>query len=212
MGDFNLNILNVDTHKPTSEYVDLMFSHAMLPMINKPTRSTTDSHTCIDNIFSNHMGPDSKSLQGILFTDITDHFPVFFIDLSTKNKNEKRIVARRSFTTKAKENFKSKIDEFDWTRTRESTDAQEAMSLFHSNYKRIFDECFPVRKIELGYKHRKEWLSDDIKKQFSRKINCSLCIEKNQPSTLITHIRTTKIDSMQLSGDATLIITKIFLN
>ena len=169
MGDFNLNILNVDTHKPTSEYVDLMFSHAMLPMINKPTRSTTDSHTCIDNIFSNHMGPDSKSLQGILFTDITDHFPVFFIDLSTKNKTEKRIVARRSFTTKAKENFKSKIDEFDWTRTRESTVAQEAMSLFHSNYKRIFDECFPVRKIELGYKHRKEWLSDEVKKAIQQK-------------------------------------------
>ena len=169
MGDFNLNILNTDKDPKTAEFVDLMFSYAMLPLINKPTRSTTHSNTCIDNIFSNHVSTSSKSLQGILFTDISDHFPIFFFDLTTKDKNEKRTVTKRLFTLKASENFKNSIQEFDWSTASNITDAQEAMSFFHKNYKSIFDTCFPIRKITLGYKHRKEWLPDYVKSSIALK-------------------------------------------
>ena len=94
MGDFNLDILNSDTHPPTKEYIDVMFSHSMFPLINKPTRSTLDTHTCIDNIYSNHVTPTSTSIQGILYTDISDHFPVFFIDIDTKGKSQKQTMIK----------------------------------------------------------------------------------------------------------------------
>ena len=103
MGDFNLNILNADSHAPTSQFVDIMFAHSMYPLINKPTRVTNSTATCIENVFSNHVTPTSKSIQGIFYTDITDHFPIFFIDISTTTKFEKKV--ERSFTQAANEKF-----------------------------------------------------------------------------------------------------------
>ena len=82
LGDFNVNILNSDNHLPTREFVDSLFSHSFIPKITKPTRVTNRSATLIDNIFSN-VPPDSEcDLSGILYTDISDHFPVFYIDNS----------------------------------------------------------------------------------------------------------------------------------
>ena len=53
MGDFNLNLLNKDTHNKTADFLEILFSHSYLPMINRPTRVRTESAILIDNIFSN---------------------------------------------------------------------------------------------------------------------------------------------------------------
>ena len=39
-GDFNINLLNYDTHQETLDYVDTMFSNACIPLIARPTRIT----------------------------------------------------------------------------------------------------------------------------------------------------------------------------
>ena len=54
MGDFNMNLLNCDTDKDTSDYIDTLFSHSFYPTINSPTRITPTSKTLIDNIFYNN--------------------------------------------------------------------------------------------------------------------------------------------------------------
>jgi hypothetical protein len=78
MGDFNINLLNVDTHIPSSEFLENMFLYYFFPMITKPTKVKGDSATIIDNIYCNNM--DNMDIcNGILYTDISDHFPVFTI-------------------------------------------------------------------------------------------------------------------------------------
>ena len=158
MGDFNLNLLDTDNFRPTTDFVDLMFSFSMFPLINKPTRSTSDTATCIDNIFSNHVTPTSKSIQGILYTDISDHFPIFFIDINTKGKIEKKTLFRRAFTPEAKSSFTAEIESTDWLDIIDTSVAQNAMTKFHSRFKNIFDKHFPTKQINVGYKNRKEWL------------------------------------------------------
>ena len=54
-----------------------MFSHSMLPIINKPTRVTASSATIIDNIYITDNNPNT--FQGLLCTDISDHLPIFYI-------------------------------------------------------------------------------------------------------------------------------------
>ena len=34
MGDFNVNLLNYEKHNKTTDFVNMMFSHPMLPIIN----------------------------------------------------------------------------------------------------------------------------------------------------------------------------------
>ena len=76
MGDFNINIINED-HQATSDFINLMNSNSLYPVISKPTRVTPTTATLIDNIFSNNLEFNMNS--GILYADLTDHFPIFQI-------------------------------------------------------------------------------------------------------------------------------------
>ena len=58
MGDFNVNLLNTDTHVLSNDFLNLIYSHAFIPLITKPTRISKSSATLIDNIFSNDINND----------------------------------------------------------------------------------------------------------------------------------------------------------
>jgi len=72
MGDFDINILNSHSHQPTNEFINLMTSNSLYPQTNSLTSSTA---TLIDNIFTNTLELNMNS--GILYTDLSDHLPVF---------------------------------------------------------------------------------------------------------------------------------------
>ena len=77
MGDFNINLLNFDSHANTELFVNTMGSYNFYPQILKPTRITEHSATLIDNIFFNSL--EYHTISGNLVTDIFDHMPNFFI-------------------------------------------------------------------------------------------------------------------------------------
>ena len=66
MGDFNLNLLNYETHSDTNDFINSVISYSLLPYILHPTRVTEHSATIIDNIFSNIADGESTS-GNILF-------------------------------------------------------------------------------------------------------------------------------------------------
>ena len=51
MGDFNVNLLNSENDKSTSDFLDMLGSFSLLPQVILPTRVTSYSKTLIDNIF-----------------------------------------------------------------------------------------------------------------------------------------------------------------
>ena len=60
-----------------------MYSYSFFPLINKPTGVSKHSATLIDNIFCN--GINNKDItNGIFYTAISDHFPIFSINLTIK--------------------------------------------------------------------------------------------------------------------------------
>ena len=84
LGDFNINLLNHDTHNLTGEFYDLMTSNSFLPLITRPTRVTATSATLIDNIFSNYLENCSHWMQGLMVTYISDHYPIFHVNRRVK--------------------------------------------------------------------------------------------------------------------------------
>ena len=76
MGDFNVNLLNSESHELTSTFVETLFSYSFVPLITKPTRVGVNCATLIDNIFTNS-AVQNEIIPGILMTDISDHFPIF---------------------------------------------------------------------------------------------------------------------------------------
>ena len=53
VGDYNINLLNVDSHSLTADFNDTICSYGLVLLIIRPTRVTETSATLIDNIFTN---------------------------------------------------------------------------------------------------------------------------------------------------------------
>lgn len=73
IGDININLLSTNGDY-VSNLSNLFHSYMFFPVINKPTRFTNTSATIIDHFWSND--PNYLS-SGILFSNISDHFPIF---------------------------------------------------------------------------------------------------------------------------------------
>ena len=75
MGDFNLNLLNVANNIKVQNFINVMRQFSFYPTVTKPTRVANNSATLIDHIWLN-FDVDSDGSSNIIFTGITDHFPV----------------------------------------------------------------------------------------------------------------------------------------
>ena len=171
LGDYNINLLNSSQHNATQEFTDLMFSHSLLPNITKPTRVTLKSATLIDNIFSNNLLSTNKILTGIWYSDISDHYPIFQIDYSSTTTNEIPVIKHRVFSQANMEMFSSALTNHSWDHILSDSDAQSAYSLFLNDYTKMYNDCFPLKTIKVGYKTKKGWLSEELKNAIKIKID-----------------------------------------
>ena len=78
MGDFNIDLLNYDSHIATNEFVNMMFTHYFQPCILHPSRITDTSSTIIDNIYINS-ATENSVFGGNILSLISDHLPQFAI-------------------------------------------------------------------------------------------------------------------------------------
>ena len=168
-GDFNIDLFKSDVHAGTSEYLEIMYSHSFLPMINRPTRITSKTATLIDNIFFNNAFLDINYSSGILFNSTSDHFPIFHILDDTNIPEQEQRIIKRNYCQRNQNNFIEALTKIDWSLLYTLNNAQFAYDLFHQNICALFDKCFPKLCIKPGYKTRKSWLSDELKDKIKRK-------------------------------------------
>ena len=84
MGDFNIDLLSTtQTHGQRLKI--LLYTYALHPHIDKPTGITNTSSTLIDNIFSTNFS--NETTNGILYYDISDHLPIFMINIASLNSD-----------------------------------------------------------------------------------------------------------------------------
>ena len=168
---------------PSSDFIDIMYSHTLLPLIDKPTRVNKDSATVIDNIFTNNI-EYIQHKSGILYTDISDHFPVFSIvsEFHLRDTEGKTFYEKRVFSKYNIKKFHKKLQQIDWSCILTCNKCQDAFSLFHSQYCSKYEECFPYVKFKIGYKNRKPWLTSALKT--SIKIKNKLYVKSIKMPTL----------------------------
>lgn len=53
LGDMNIDFLKYNIHSQTNDYLDMLYSNIILPIITKPTRLTSHTATLIDHIYTN---------------------------------------------------------------------------------------------------------------------------------------------------------------
>ena len=80
LGDFNINLLNNNEHRPTNDFLDSLLSSSLLSYILQPTQLTGHSKALIDNIFFN-LTP-CEVISGNVTATTSDHLPQFLIALN----------------------------------------------------------------------------------------------------------------------------------
>ena len=84
----------------------------------------------IDNIFTNNFSP--SLISGLLFTDISDHLPVFVIsseDMNSSRKTNKKIRVRdKNKTTMSK--FIEQLGSVNWTQIESYDDPNNSYNTF----------------------------------------------------------------------------------
>ena len=53
MSSYNINILNHEIHTETSNFLNVLFSNSIIPLITRHTRNGEHSATLVDNILTN---------------------------------------------------------------------------------------------------------------------------------------------------------------
>ena len=114
--------MNIDKRAPSQDFAEALFSHSFFPFITKPTRVTDKSATLIDNIFYNNNVENSSSLAGILYTDISDHFPVYHIDYSDDVSMVDNSFKKRVYSMTNMERFSSTMSEKNWNNVSHDDD------------------------------------------------------------------------------------------
>ena len=165
-GDFNLDLLNAASHNPTSDYLNTFYSGSFYPLIDKPTRVTTKSATLIDNIFTNVL--NTKITPGILFNDITDHFPIFHLLNNTRNQNKQSNNVnnyRTSRTMKIKNIclLGTELEQTQWEEVTNCDSAEGSYNSFITKFSMIYDKHLPkVTKKVNKRKEEKPWITAGI--------------------------------------------------
>ena len=167
MGDFNINLLEHNNHLPTSEFIENMYSSSLFPFMTKPTRIRENTATLIDNIFCNDI--TKQHFNGILYTNISDHLPIFSINIDYRTKENQCRTKIRQMSDKNIEKFKNEIGKVDWGNITANLNGPEAFSDFYVKFTTEYDKCFPEKITKIGYHNRKPWLTQGLKTAIKNK-------------------------------------------
>ena len=172
-GDFNFDLLKVETHLETSNFFDAMMSSYLLPTITLPTRINRRNNTVIDNIFTNQYHPDMKT--GNLLLGISDHLPSFLI-VPKSNQNhlpKKHNIFKRVTKNLDRENFILDYLDIDWAEWLEigKEDVNHSSEKFIEKINELLDKYAPLKKLsQKQFKQRfKPWITDKILDKISLK-------------------------------------------
>ena len=147
MGDFNFNLSNNESHaSQANSLIAFLLSFMLIPLISKPLRITANSATLIDNMFTNDSAHYLKC--GLLFTDISDHFPVFAIsdqNYHSLNQRQNKINKIRNFNETNRIKFSDILSNGNWFVVYNSNNSNEAYDAFVEKFSQIHDNCFSLK-------------------------------------------------------------------
>ena len=75
-----MNILNHVTQSAAAQFMDMLYSNALIPVINRQTRVTAKSSRLIYFVVTNNSRSNERMLERYFVPGISGHFPVFHVN------------------------------------------------------------------------------------------------------------------------------------
>ena len=107
LGDFNIDLIKLNSNANASEFLDKIYSSNLLPHIISPTQLTSRSRTLIDNIISDIT---EECASDNIINTISDHSGQFLImSICSYSCNSKNEIFQRNLKNFKEQNFLSDI-------------------------------------------------------------------------------------------------------
>ena len=182
VGDFNINLIEHDKREQ-SEYLNLLAHNKYLPKILLPTRVQDRSATLIDHIFTNSK---QTGTSGIIEINISDHFPVFFIQklFTRKCKPEIDYTYKQDSSEENKKKFINLVKNND--RLKDVL-AEKHPDLKFEKYFRMENYCskqaMPIKKkrVLVNKSEANPWINSEVLELRKKRLN--LYRKKNKNPT-----------------------------
>ena len=189
-GDMNLDLLKYESHAATSNYLDLMASHGLLPGITRPTRIKHSSATLIDHLFTKQ----TDLTSGILVSELagshgyTDHYPIFGLLKATGHvKSSVGMITKKYFTKDGHRNRRDGLLQENWTEFYQQTDATKAYQILHDKYCQHYNDALTTKTFKAkGNKVPKApWMTNDILLKIRKRDRLSKIKERRKEYQMI---------------------------
>ena len=168
-GDMNLDLLKFESHLPTSQYLDMMSNHQILPRIVRPTRIKNRSATLIDHIMTRNNGLTVDS--GIIDVELagncgfTDHKLIFSIIRSKLPRKDRNKTFEVSYFTKEGHIKRREGLLFEnWNQILSETDPNHIHSFLISRYDYHYKKNLTTKTVkQSSNRNRLEpWMTNEI--------------------------------------------------
>ena len=184
VGDFNVNTLKYNLVNNVTDYVNAIGSYGTNLFIDKPTRVTDHSATCLDHVYSNLPACDLDN--HIVLSDATDHYSTITKVKQAVKINKKEAIYRRktNLTEQEWENFNNELGAILTEKISCSvdSDANYIATVISNTYQKLLDKYMPLKK--LSRKERryfyKPWITSAIKVSIRKKNKLFIKSKRNK--------------------------------
>ena len=179
-GDFNFDLLKIDTDSNTQCFFNILCCYGFLPQILQPTRVTENSATVIDNIFSNNITNEATS--GNILLTLSEHFSQF-LSINRGTIDYKKInMYRRDYSKFTTESFRDDVSIQNWNY---SNNVHDSFKDFYTKLEGCVDRHAPLKKLTPKdiKTINKPWVNPDILKMIKIR-NKVFARKKRQPNNL----------------------------
>ena len=146
MGDFNINLLGVETCNYAHNFLLSLQSFSLIPTIDKPTRVYKNTATLIDNILVNKL--DAGIYSGNIVSDISDHYSQFCIFQKTKVVGKKGGKKTRDFSYFSENSFADELSQFDWDSVSGAQiDPCHSFSILYNKVNKLLNKHAPYKTL-----------------------------------------------------------------
>ena len=147
MGEFNIDLLNYDSHTATNEFANMMFSHHFQPCILHPSRITDASSTIIDNIYVNS-ATENNVFGGNILSLISDHLPQFAILYGNTPEYKVSFVSAYDYRKFNEENFLAEYTTIEKSHLKDDAiDVSKKCDIFLLNLHNLVDKYCLKKKL-----------------------------------------------------------------
>ena len=171
MGDFNVDLLRIDSHPGSENFINTLDSFFFQTHILQPTKVTDHSSTLIDNIFFNSI--EHFIISGNLVYDLTDHLPNFIILNKFSSLPSSVKVYKRDYFKFNQASLINEIQTVDWQIVFTSdTDPSCMFDYFYSKISQIVNKHIPIKQLsrrELKFKSKPWITSAEVKNNLYKK-------------------------------------------